>query len=110
MSLRSAQIFSGPRVVLAVVTSFILMWTPPAGAHIKKIVIDKKDSPAFEGASFGPPCQYETLVGRAFGELDPNDPQNTIITDIKLAPRNANGRVEYVASFFLVKPIDMSKS
>src|SRR2546425_3142614 len=81
-----------------------------AHAHVKKIVVEKKVSPAFEGATFGPSGQYETLAGRAFGELDPNDPRNAIITDIKLAPRNAAGRVEYVASFYLVKPIDMSKS
>ena len=77
---------------------------------MKKIVVDRKVSPAFDGASFGTAGQYETLAGRAFGELDPNDPHNAIITDIQLAPRNANGKVEYIASFFLVKPIDMSKS
>jgi hypothetical protein len=43
-------------------------------------------------------------------ELDPNDPHNALITDIRPAPRNANGRVDYVATFYLVKPIDMSKS
>lgn len=79
-------------------------------AHVRKIVVDKKVSPAFDGATFGSAGRYETLAGRAFGELDPNDPHNAIITDIKLAPRNAAGKVEYVASFFLVKPIDMSKS
>jgi hypothetical protein len=71
---------------------------------------DGKVSPAFEGRSFGQAGQYETLAGRAFGELDPDDPHNRLITDIRLAPRNANGRVEYVATFFLVKPIDMTKS
>ncbi len=81
-----------------------------ADARVKKIVIEKKVSPAFEGATFGPSGQYETLAGRAFGELDPNDPRNAIITDIKLAPRNAAGKVEYIASFYLVKPIDMSKA
>src|SRR6185503_396165 len=35
---------------------------------------------------------------------------NTIITDLQLAPRNARGKVEYTATFFVVKPIDMSKS
>jgi hypothetical protein len=96
---------------LALVMFFILlMWVPQAGAHVRKIVIDKKVSPAFNGASFGTAGQYETLTGRAFGELDPSDPHNTIITDIKLAPRNANGKVEYVASFYIVKPVDMSKS
>jgi hypothetical protein len=36
--------------------------------------------------SFGSVGQYEKLRGRAFGEVDPNDQRNTIITDIKLAP------------------------
>ncbi|HEY3044431.1 MAG TPA: alpha/beta hydrolase domain-containing protein [Vicinamibacterales bacterium] len=99
-----------PSVSLGVVLAAFLIWPQPARAEVKKIVVDKKVSPAFEGASFGKAGQYETLAGRAYGELDPNDPHNAIITDIRLAPRNANGRVEYVASFFLVKPIDLSKS
>src|ERR1700733_2722841 len=82
----------------------------PIYARVQKIVIDQKVSPAFEGRSFGSAGQYETLAGRAFGELDPNDPHNAIITDIRLAKRNANGKVDYVSSFFLVKPIDMTKS
>src|SRR5256884_2983875 len=105
MSLSNVRI-----VVVVLILAFVVLTVSPADAHVKKIVIDKKVSPAFNGQSFGPAGQYETLAGRAFGELDPNDPHNAIITDIKLAPRNANGRVEYIASFFLVKPIDMSKS
>src|SRR4030095_9223030 len=81
-----------------------------ADARVKKIVIEKEVSPAFEGATFGPSGQYETLAGRAYGELAPDDPRHAIITDIKLAPKNAAGKVEYVVSFFLVKPIDMSKA
>jgi Alpha/beta hydrolase domain len=81
-----------------------------AQARVTRIVIDTQVSPAFGGASFGSAGPYETLVGHAFGELDPNDPHNAIIQDIKLAPRNARGMVEYSASFQLVKPVDMSKS
>jgi Alpha/beta hydrolase domain len=88
----------------------LLAWERPVQARVKKIVIDTKVSPAFDGATFDDAGQYETLAGRVFGEIDPNDPHNTIITDIRLAPKNANGKVEYIASFFLVKPIDMSKS
>ncbi len=94
----------------AVVAAVALTAAPPAQADVKKIVIDKKVSPAFDGATFGTAGQYETLAGRAFGELDPNNPLNAVITDIKLAPRNARGNVEYVATFFLVKPIDLAKS
>ena len=88
----------------------LLVWASGAQAEVKRIVIDRKVSPAFDGKSFGAAGQYETLAGRAFGELDPNDPHNRVITDIQLAQRNANGKVEYVATFFLVKPIDMTKS
>jgi hypothetical protein len=81
---------------IALACAITLCLTFSAEAKIKKIVIDTKVSPAFNGASFGPAGQYETLAGRAFGELDPKDPHNSIITDIQLAPRNANGKVEYM--------------
>ncbi len=88
----------------------LLAWTPATDARITKIVVETVTSPAFGGQSFGAVGQYETLAGRAFGELDPNDPLNAIITDIELAPTNANGMVGYEATFLLVKPIDMSKA
>jgi len=83
---------------------------PAAQARVTRIVIEKRTSPAFNGASFGSAGPYETLVGRAYGELDPKDPHNAIITDIQLAPKNARGMVEYTATFQIVKPIDMSKA
>ena len=72
---------------------FILTMTATAQARVTRIAIEKKASPAFDGASFGSAGQYETLAGKAFGELDPNDPHNAVIQDIKLAPRNARGMV-----------------
>lgn len=92
------------------VAAALLFCVPPGHAHVKKIVMERKVSPAFDGQSFGQAGQYETLAGRAYGEIDPNDPHNSVITDIRLAKKNANGKVEYIATFFLVKPIDMSKS
>jgi hypothetical protein len=82
----------------------------PAEARITRIDITTTESPTAGGQSFGSAGQFERIAGKAFGELDPNDPKNAIITDIKLAPRNANGRVEYAMTFSLVKPIDMSKA
>src|SRR5271156_5020049 len=81
-----------------------------AQARVTKIVIEHKVSPAFDGAGFGAAGQDETVTGRAFGVLDPNDPKNAVIQDIKLAPRNAKGMVEYTATFQLVKPVDMTKA
>jgi hypothetical protein len=81
----------------------------PAHAKIKKIQITSKQSPTFGGYSWPGVGQYEKLVGKAFGELDPNDPKNKVIVDLQLAPRNARGKVEYSFDFYILKPIDLSK-
>jgi len=47
---------------------------------------------------------YELLEGHFSGALDPGDPHNAIIYDIKLAPKNAAGRVEYTATFAIARP------
>jgi hypothetical protein len=97
---------------VALLSVVIFASATPAGAKIKRIVIDKtkSESPTYGGKSFGRAGQYEKIVGHAYGELDPKDPHNTIIQDIQFAPRNSRGMVEYVAMFTLVKPIDMAKA
>lgn len=81
-----------------------------AEARITGIVIQTRTSPAFGGTSFGVVGQYEQLTGVAFGEVDPKDPLNAVITDIELAPRNSRGNVEYSMDFSITKPLDMSRS
>ncbi len=103
-SIRSALLATAAGIIVATVAA------PDANARVTKIVIEKKTSPAFNGQSFGNAGQYETLVGKAYGELDPKDPHNAIIQDIALAPKNAKGMVEYMATFQIVKPIDMAKA
>jgi hypothetical protein len=80
----------------------------PAQARVKRIVIDP--TPATLTAPTGQDIPYEIRIGRAFGELDPNSSHNAIITDIGRAPRNANNKVDYVASFTIVKPVDMTQA
>ena len=88
----------------------ILALAVPLSARVTRIVIDHRESPAYQGQSFGEAGRYERLSGHAYGELDPKDPLNAIITDLQLAPRNARGMVEYVATFLLVRPVDLSKA
>jgi len=78
-------------------------------AHVTKITITSQ-VPAFDGQSFGSAGAYEKIKGIATGEIDPKDPRNALITDIELAPKNANGRVEYRTNFTIVKPVDMSRA
>src|SRR6266852_1942285 len=80
-----------------------------AQAHVKKIQITAKESPAFGGYSWPGVGQYEKIAGKAFGELDPKDPKNAVIVDLSLAPRNSRGKVEYAFDFYILKPIDLSK-
>jgi alpha/beta hydrolase family protein len=74
-------------------------WASLTDARVTRIVIDETVDIA------GQP--YEQLTGRAWGELDPRDRQNSLITDIERAPQNAKGKVEYIASFRIRKPKDM---
>jgi len=97
----------------AAIMAGLLTYTVTAEARVTRIVIDDVVSPAFcKGTactSYGTAGQYEQLAGRAFGELDANDPRNALIQDIGLA-RDADGKVRYVASFVITKPLDMSKA
>ena len=77
-------------------------------AHVTRLeVLKVEPAPSTAAAGAGP---FEKITGKAYGELDPKDPKNALITDIQLAPRNARGKVEYVATFALIKPIDMAKA
>lgn len=93
-----------------IATALLLVVAVSAEAQITKIVIDRVESPTFGGKAFGAAGRYEKIVGRAFGEVDPQHPLNAGIQDIELAPKNARGKVEYVTDFYLIKPIDMTKS
>jgi hypothetical protein len=75
-----------------------------------KVVRIEVESRAPMPGTFGQAGAYELLTGRFFGELDPKDPKNAVITDLKLALKNARGMVEYSATFQLAKPLDMAKA
>ena len=78
-----------------------LLTTQIAQARVTRIVIDATNPLT------GQNIPYEQVRGRAFGELDPNDTHNTIITDIQLG-KDSDGKVRYEVSFTLTKPVDMS--
>jgi len=82
----------------------MLMSVPQAHAKVTRIIVDSTATLS------GQDIPYETITGRAFGELDPKDPHNVLITDIGLAPRNENGKVDYITTFFIVKPVDMTQA
>jgi len=66
-------------------------------------------TPFAAGKAFGAAGPYLRVAGRFHGELDPTHPANRAIADIRLAPRNARGRVEYSADFEILRPADPLK-
>jgi hypothetical protein len=106
-SSRAVPVTVGPVVAIVVgCIMYVVGFTSPAEARITKIVITRVESPTFQGAVFDGVGQYEKIVGRAFGEVDPNDPRNAVITDIAFAPRNARGMIDYSTDIYLLKPVD----
>src|SRR6266513_336138 len=98
------------------VSAALLTCVSPAQARVIRIVIDQTlNQPAISGAQT---VAYQTLNGRAFGELCVANcfgvANNTIITDLSLAPQVASTSpatpgatvVQSVATFSIVKPAD----
>ena len=76
-----------------------------ADARVTRIVIDDRQPLTGTGQTVA----YEQISGRAYGELDPRDRVNAIIQDIELG-KDADGKVRYVASFVLTKPVDLNQA
>ncbi len=66
-------------------------------------------APVLGGRAFGNPGAYETVAGVVRLAFDPAHPLHRVITDIDRAPRNAAGRVEAWADFYLLKPVDAAR-
>jgi hypothetical protein len=94
----------------------LLAVIPSVEGRVTRIVIDQTlNQPAIGGVQT---VAYQTLNGRAFGELCISGcvgaANNTIITDLMLAPIVASQSpatpgamvVQYVTSFSIVKPVD----
>jgi hypothetical protein len=86
--------------VLPALAALTLLAALPAQSRVARIVIDSR-------APLAGSTTYEVLRGRAFGELDPNDAHNSVITDIKLGA-DPDGKVRYETNFVITKPLNMA--
>ena len=59
-----------------------------------------------ESAEHGQYDPYEEIKGMIYLEVDPEGAANALITDLKLAPRNERGMVEFSTEFLLYKPVN----
>ncbi len=72
-----------------------------------RIDIDVHERTAFAGGmQFGGSGAYERLTGRVRFAVDPEAAGRQAVTDIALAPRDADGRVRFEADFCILRPVD----
>lgn len=70
--------------------------------------IDKREV-VLNGKAFGAAGAYEKIAGTIRFAVDPAHPLHRRITDIDHARKNADGRVEFSADFYALKPVDAGK-
>jgi hypothetical protein len=77
-------------------------------AEVKSLIIHRRE-PFAGGTPFGESGAYEKLVGVARFVVDPKERHNANIVDLELAPRNADGKVEFESDVFLLVPKDLGR-
>jgi len=83
----------------------------PVASQAKIVRLEiTQTTPAFGGRSFGKTGPYERVVGKAYGEIDPQSPDNAMIQDLAAAPKNARGMVEYSTDIDILRPADRARS
>ncbi|TWT50569.1 hypothetical protein Pla22_33120 [Rubripirellula amarantea] len=81
---------------------------PSAYAEVTRVEVSQR-VPFANGHVFGRTGAYESVSGRLFFDVDPNADANDRVCDLKLAPKNQHGRVEFWADFFLLRPANPEK-
>jgi hypothetical protein len=73
-----------------------------AGAEVVRVDVARR---ADIGAS-----GYEKIVGTIYFAVDPANPRNRVIVDLDKAKTNAQGRVEFSADLYILRPKDAARS
>ena len=97
------------KLVLRACAWLLLLACAPAFARLTSITVTAVE-PFAPGTGFGNTGSYERVKGVFRGELDPQDARNRVIVNIDKAPRNASGKVEYEADFFMLRPVDPARA
>lgn len=99
---------SGMRRCLVSAIAGLLSFTQPARAEVERVEILERVSVA-DGKVFGNVGAYERLRGRLYYAIDANAPENQAIVDIKLAPRDGQGRIHFTSDFVVFRPLEAAR-
>ena len=96
------------RLLVSAVALLVMLAPAIVRAEVARIDISRRED-ILAGKAFGEVGPYEKLVGKVFFALDPNNPRNKVIVDLDKAPRNRQGKVEFSADLYILKPKDPSR-
>ena len=94
------------RIILLVLVGIAGFSTPGSAKVVRVEILSRSDI----SGTFGNAGIYERITGRVYFAFDPRNPENRKIVDLDLAPRNANGEVEAVSDFVILRPKDSGRS
>lgn len=92
-----------------IVPLLLMFGLQAAHAEVKQIVIASRE-PWLNGKPMGGAGAYEKLQGRIVYAVNPQDAVNSRIADIAIAPRNAEGMVEFSGDFVMLRPVDSHRA
>ena len=68
----------------------------------------ERRAPYLDGREFGETGAYERIDGLLTFAVDPDHPANDAIVDLRLAPRDADGKVRFQSDFCLAASLAIS--
>jgi alpha/beta hydrolase family protein len=105
-----SQLSKGIPMVRPAILPLCLIAALSSGAEARVERLEILSRQAFAaGTEFGSAGAYEKLRGRAWFAVDPNAAANAPIADLKLAPRDNRGLVQFGADFLILRPADASR-
>jgi hypothetical protein len=87
---------------LGLILALTLGIAPPLGAEVVRVEVTTRADLGRSG--------YEKIAGIVRFAIDPTHPRNRVIADIDRAPVTEAGRVEFSADFYILRPLDPSRS
>ncbi|MGB8952944.1 MAG: alpha/beta hydrolase domain-containing protein [Candidatus Aminicenantales bacterium] len=108
IKLISRQNIRIPVLFLAFLIGGMALGPKVATAKVVKVEMNHREvvSTSLEHSRSG---SYEVIKGIIYLEVDPDDPANQLIVDLRLAPRNSRGNVEFSTEFELHKPVNADR-
>lgn len=86
---------------IAILIAVFIGWAGAARAEVTRVDIAKRADIGQSG--------YEKIAGTVHFTVDPKHPRNAVVVDLDKAPQTAEGRVEFSADLYIIRPKDPAR-